>query len=61
MHIYTEADTALDRVRQLNDEARMFLTDGRVVVSRGIAAMRADEQADILERVRTFDAFTEAT
>src|SRR4029077_14453948 len=58
MDIYVEADTALDRVRQLNDEARVFLTDGRVFISRGIAAMPADEQADILERVRTFDAFS---
>ena len=58
MDIYLESETALDRVRQLNDEARQFLTDGLVVVSRGIAAMPADEQADILARVRTFDDFT---
>ena len=35
-----------------------FLPDGLVVVSHGIAAKPADEVADILERVRTFDAFT---
>src|SRR5262249_39146499 len=58
MDTYIEDDVALARVRELNDEARMFLTDGRAVVSRGIAAKNSDEVADILERVRTFDAFT---
>jgi hypothetical protein len=58
MDIYVESETALERVRQLNDEARMFLPDGRVMLSRSIAAKPADEIADILARVRAFDAFT---
>ena len=58
MDIYTEDEAALARVQQLNDEARMYVPDGLVVVSRAIAAKPADEVADILERVRTFDAFT---
>ena len=58
MDIYVESETALERVRQLNDEARMFMPDGRIVLSRSVAAKPADEIADILERVRGFDAFT---
>jgi hypothetical protein len=58
MDTYIEDVTALERVRQLNDEARQVMPAGRVVLSRGIAALPADVQADILERVRAFDAFT---
>ncbi len=52
-----EIDIALDRVRFLNDEARQHFTDGRIVFTRGIAALPVDDQADILDRVRTFDDF----
>ena len=41
-----------------DDEARLYCPDGLVVVSRGIAAKPADEVANILMRVRTFDEFT---
>ena len=47
----------LQRIRQLNDEARMFLTDGAILVTGGISALPTDDQAAILERVRTFDDF----
>lgn len=53
-----DADRTLERIRDLNDEARWYLPDGRVVISQGIAALAAEEQAAILERVRTFDEFT---
>lgn len=56
--IGTDADMAVERIRALNDEARWYLPDGRLVVSRGIAALAVEEQAAILERVRTFDEFT---
>lgn len=51
-------DSALERVRSLNDEARRHLTDGKVVVTRGIAALPEDDQAAILDRVLAFDDFT---
>src|ERR1700686_4927338 len=47
----------LQRIRQLNDEARMFLTDGTIFATPGVAALPADDLAAILERVRTFDDF----
>ena len=52
-----ETDTTLERVRNLNDDARQYFTDGRIVFTRGIAALSVDDQADILDRVRTFDDF----
>ena len=36
----------------------MFLTDGRVYLTRGVAALPEDDQAAILERVRTYGDFT---
>lgn len=52
-----EIDIALDRVRFLNDEARRYLTDGRMIVTPGILALPEDEQDEIFMRVRTFDDF----
>ncbi len=52
-----QIDIALDRVRFLNDEAREHFTDGRIVFTPGIAALSVDDQAEILDRVRTFDDF----
>ncbi len=54
-------DPELQRIRQLNDEARMYLTDGQLFVTRGVAALPTDDQAAILERVRTFDDFAPAS
>ena len=46
------------RVRELNDEARQYPTDGEILVSCGISALPEDEVAAILEGVRTFEDFT---
>jgi Protein of unknown function (DUF3768) len=51
------SDMSLQLVRALNDEARRYLPDGRIVVTRGIAALPVDDVAAILDRVRTFDDF----
>lgn len=53
-------DPELQRVRQLNDEARMYLTDGKVLMTRGIAGLPEEDQAAILDRVRAFDDFAPA-
>jgi hypothetical protein len=58
MYTDIDADLALARVQLLNDEARQFLTDGKVLFSRGIAALPEEDQAEILERVRNFEEFT---
>jgi len=53
-------DPELARIRQLNDEVRMYLTDGKVMFTRGITALPEEDQAAILERVCTFDDFAPA-
>ena len=53
-------DLALCRVRALNDSARRYLTDGKVVMTSGIAALPSAEQAAILDRVCNFDDFAPA-
>jgi hypothetical protein len=53
-----DTDTSLERIRSLNDDARRHFTDGRIVFTSGIAALPVDDQAEILDRVRTFDAFS---
>ena len=47
----------LERIRQLNDEARIRLTDGVVFFTPGICALPAEEQSAILRRVSEFDDF----
>jgi hypothetical protein len=53
-------DLALCRVRALNDNARRYLTDGKVVMTSGIAALPPNDQAAILDRVCKFDDFSPA-
>jgi Protein of unknown function (DUF3768) len=54
--------TAFDntaRVRELNDRFRRSLSGGGIrVMTAGIAALSAMDQAAILARVMAFDAFT---
>jgi hypothetical protein len=60
MDIDIESAFALARTQQLNDECRQYLPDGRIVFSRGVVTLPSQDQAAILDRVRTFDEFTEA-
>jgi len=38
----------------------MYLTDGKVMLTRGVAALPEEDQAAILDRVCTFDDFAPA-
>lgn len=53
-----DTNTRRDRIRELNDNARRFLADGRVYVTRGISALPAEDQALIFSRGCSFDDFT---
>jgi len=46
------------RIRELNDAFRQTFTGGQVVMTLGVAALAENELAQLLERVRRFDAFT---
>ncbi len=45
-------------VRQLNDTFRHTFCGGRVVVTRSVADLPEGDQATVLEKVRTFSAFS---
>ena len=46
-------------IRRLNDQLRINLTGGKVMMTPGIIALGLEMQARVLAAVRTFDAFTE--
>jgi hypothetical protein len=52
-----EHDIALERIRDLNDEARRHLTDGKVIFTAGIRGLPEDDQAAILDLVCNYDDF----
>ena len=46
-------------IAKLNDEFRETLNGGRVVYTAGVNALGEEKVSAVLEKVRTFDAFTE--
>ena len=52
--------TTTARIRALNDAERWCLKGALVDVTNGIASLLPNDQAVILDRVRTFDDFTPA-
>ena len=51
-------DDRTARIRALNDILRTTFIGGKVLMTHSIASLPAETKASILERVRTFDAFT---
>jgi hypothetical protein len=47
------------RIRELNDQLRCQASGGRVVITRGIQALGADDLRAVLLAVARFDDFTE--
>ena len=47
-----------DRIRELNDQFRRTYQGGKVMMTSGINALPASIKSRILEKVRTFDAFS---
>jgi Protein of unknown function (DUF3768) len=46
------------RIREFNDSLRRTFSGGKVVMTDGVAALPERELAQLLARVRSFDAFT---
>jgi hypothetical protein len=46
------------RIRELNDLLRRTFTGGKVVMTDGVAALSEGSLAQLLEKVRSFDKFT---
>ena len=49
-----------EKIRQLNDILRKTFIGGRVMLTTGVRAKSAEEQAEILQTVRLFNEFTKA-
>ena len=49
-----------DKIRQLNDILRKTFIGGQVMLTAGIRAKSAEDQAEILQKVRLFNEFTKA-
>jgi len=47
------------KIQALNDAFRSTMTGGRMMMTAGVGALPQDVQAMVLQRVRTFSAFTE--
>ena len=47
------------RIRELNDQLRCKATGGRIVITRGIQALDADDLRSVLLAVARFDEFSE--
>ena len=54
----SEPTTRQDRIRALNDRFRQTFAGGRILITPGVGALPGEVQMDVLNRVRTFDAFT---
>ena len=49
-----------EKIRLLNDMLRKTFFGGRVMLTTGIRAKSAEDQAQILQKVRSFNEFTKA-
>jgi hypothetical protein len=54
----TSASDKTARIRALNDQLRQTGTGGRIVTTRGVAALDTSTQAAVFAALRSFDAFT---
>ena len=46
------------RIAELNDALRTTFAEGKIFMTRGVAALPEGERATVLDAVRRFDAFT---
>jgi hypothetical protein len=52
-------DSKTDRIRELNDAFRWTFVGGAVMITAGIEAIPLDQRRSILQKIRSFDAFSE--
>ena len=52
-------DSKTDRIRQLNDAFRRTFVGGAVMITAGVEALPLDQRRSLLQKVRSFDAFSE--
>ena len=47
------------RIAELNDKFRTTLIGGKVILTSGIASLPTEQQQEIINKVKTFNIFTE--
>ena len=52
-------ETKADRIRSLNDAFRRTFVGGAVMITQGVEAMPLDQRRSLLQKIRSFDAFSE--
>jgi hypothetical protein len=52
-------DSKTDRIRELNDAFRRTFIGGAVMITAGVEALPLDQRRSLLQKIRTFDAFSE--
>jgi hypothetical protein len=57
MTMSTESKT--ERIRALNDAFRRTFVGGAVMVTQGVEAMPLDQRRSLIQKVRSFEAFSE--
>jgi Protein of unknown function (DUF3768) len=48
-----------DHIRALNDAFRRTFVGGAVMITQGVEAMPLDQRRSLLQKIRSFDAFSE--
>src|SRR5450759_2934903 len=56
--VRTRPRRPMNKIALLNDSLRRTFTGGKVVMTDGVAALPEQKLGQLLERVRSFDAFT---
>jgi len=49
-----------DRIRALNDAFRRTFIGGAVMITQGVEAMPLDQRRSLIQKIRSFDAFSDA-
>ena len=52
-------ESKADRIRDLNDAFRRTFIGGAVMITQGVEAMPLDQRRSLLQKIRSFDAFSE--
>jgi hypothetical protein len=52
-------ESKADRIRALNDAFRRTFVGGAVMITAGVEAMPLDQRRSILQKIRSFDAFSD--
>jgi len=55
----TTTESRTDRIRDLNDDFRRTFVGGAVMITAGVDAMPVEQRRALLQKVRTFEAFSE--